>query len=310
MGALEVENLKKTYISKGKKIEAVKGISFEVNEGEIFAILGPNGAGKTTTIKSILRLVIPDEGKIYVKGFDISTHKAKALENLSAVLEGNRNIHWKLTVYENLRYFGYIRGFSDKFLKDKIPEILEFIELKDKKNELAGKLSRGMQQKLAIGIALLPETPIILLDEPTLGLDVESSLKIREMLFELKNKGKTILLSTHDMNLVEKVADRVLIINKGKIIVCDRKENLLNAFRKKAYKIVFEGENGKIDLRKYGKFYEEYGEKILEIQLDDISQLYEIMEIFKKEHIEIRHLENVMVNFEEVFVNIVRGDEN
>jgi len=139
---------------------------------------------------------------------------------------------------------------------------------------------------------------------------VESSLKIREMLFELKNKGKTILLSTHDMNLVEKVADRVLIINKGKIIVCDRKENLLNAFRKKAYKIVFEGENGKIDLRKYGKFYEEYGEKILEIQLDDISQLYEIMEIFKKEHIEIRHLENVMVNFEEVFVNIVRGDEN
>jgi ABC-2 type transport system ATP-binding protein len=257
-----------------------------------------------------LRLVIPDEGNIYINDINIQKHPYLALKNVSAVLEGNRNIHWKMTVYENLKYFGYIRGFSDKFLKERIPQILEFIELKDKKNELAGKLSRGMQQKLAIGIAILPDTPIILLDEPTLGLDVESSLKIREMLFELKNKGKTILLSSHDMNLVEKVADRVLIINKGKVIVCDKKENLMKAFRKRAYKIVFEGKNGKIDFKKFGKFYEKGEEKILEIQLDDISKLYEIMEIFRKENMKIKHLESIMVNFEEVFFNIVRGDEN
>jgi ABC-2 type transport system ATP-binding protein len=307
---LKVENLRKTYVSKNKKVEAVKNVSFETKKSEVFALLGPNGAGKTTTIKSILRLVIPDEGNIYINDINIQKHPYLALKNVSAVLEGNRNIHWKMTVYENLKYFGYIRGFSDKFLKERIPQILEFIELKDKKNELAGKLSRGMQQKLAIGIAILPDTPIILLDEPTLGLDVESSLKIREMLFELKNKGKTILLSSHDMNLVEKVADRVLIINKGKVIVCDKKENLMNAFRKRAYKIVFEGKNGKIDFKKFGKFYEKGEEKILEIQLDDISKLYEIMEIFRKENMKIKHLESIMVNFEEVFFNIVRGDEN
>jgi len=111
MEALRVENLKKTYVSKNKKVEAVKGISFFANKGEVFSILGPNGAGKTTTIKSILRLVIPEEGKIYVKGIDISKHTSEALKNLSAVLEGNRNIHWKMTVFENLKYFGYIREF-------------------------------------------------------------------------------------------------------------------------------------------------------------------------------------------------------
>ncbi|SHH46912.1 ABC transporter ATP-binding protein [Thermosipho atlanticus] len=307
MEALEVEGLKKTYVSKNKRVEAVRGISFYVNKGEVFSILGPNGAGKTTTIKAILRLVIPEEGKVHVNRIDISKHISEALKNLSAVLEGNRNIHWKMTVYENLRYFGYIRGLGGRFLKRRVEEVLEFVELTDKRNELAGKLSRGMQQRLAIAIALLPDTPIILLDEPTLGLDVESSIKVREMLIRLAKKGKTILLSTHDMHLVEKVADRVLIINNGKVIVCDKKENLINAFKKKAYKIVFEGEDHYVDLKKYGKLYEENGEKILEVQLENMEELYKIMDYFKEKQIEIKHLESIMINFEEIFVNFVRS---
>jgi len=307
---LQVKNLKKTYVSKGKKVEAIKGISFETEKGEIFAILGPNGAGKTTTIKSILRLIIPDEGEIYINGIDVHKHPSHALKYVSAVLEGNRNIHWKMTVYENLKYFGYIRGLGGKYLKSRISEILEFVELTEKKNELAGKLSRGMQQRLAIGIALLPDTPLILLDEPTLGLDVESSLKVRQMLEKLAKDGKTILLSTHDMQLVEKVANHVLIINKGKVVVSDKKEKLLDAFKKKRFKISFLSNNGYKELKKFGTLVEENGEKILNIQIDNIDQLYEVLEHFKSKNIEIKRLESVMVNFEEVFVNIVRGDEN
>ncbi|ACJ75218.1 ABC transporter ATP-binding protein [Thermosipho africanus TCF52B] len=307
---LQVKNLKKTYVSKGKKVEAVKGITFETEKGEIFAILGPNGAGKTTTIKSILRLIIPDEGEIYINGIDVHKHPSHALKYVSAVLEGNRNIHWKMTVYENLKYFGYIRGLGGKYLKSRISEILEFVELTEKKNELAGKLSRGMQQRLAIGIALLPDTPLILLDEPTLGLDVESSLKVRQMLEKLTKDGKTILLSTHDMQLVEKVANHVLIINKGRVVVSDKKEKLLDAFKKKRFKISFLSNNGYKELEKFGTVVEENGEKILNIQIDNMEQLYEVLEHFKSKNIEIKRLESVMVNFEEVFVNIVRGDEN
>ena len=308
---LKVENLRKTYISKNKKVEAVKNVSFETNKGEVFALLGPNGAGKTTTIKSILRLVIPDEGNIYINGIDIQKHPSLALKNVSAVLEGNRNIHWKMTVYENLKYFGHIRGLGGKFLKNRINEIIEFVGLENKRNELAGKLSRGMQQRLAIGIALLPDTPLILLDEPTLGLDIESSLKVREMLENLSKNGKTIILSTHDMQLVEKVADRVLIINKGRVVVCDKKENLLNTFRKRAFKIIFNSKNGIKKLQEFGDLEEiNDDEKILKVQVDNIEQLYDILDYFKKEQIEIKHLESIMVNFEEIFVNIVRGDGN
>ncbi|WP_126992897.1 ABC transporter ATP-binding protein [Thermosipho globiformans] len=307
---LQVKNLKKTYVSKGKKVEAVKGITFETEKGEIFAILGPNGAGKTTTIKSILRLIIPDEGEIYINGIDVHKHPSHALKYVSAVLEGNRNIHWKMTVYENLKYFGHIRGLGGKYLKSRISEILEFVELTEKKNELAGKLSRGMQQRLAIGIALLPDTPLILLDEPTLGLDVESSLKVRQMLEKLAKDGKTILLSTHDMQLVEKVANHVLIINKGRVVVSDKKEKLLDAFKKKRFKISFLSNNGHKELEKFGTVVEENGEKILNIQIDNMEQLYEVLEHFKSKNIEIKRLESVMVNFEEVFVNIVRGDED
>ncbi|QTA38825.1 ABC transporter ATP-binding protein [Thermosipho ferrireducens] len=313
METLKVKNLKKIYKTKKKVIEAVKNISFSTYKGEIFAILGPNGAGKTTTIKSILRLVIPEDGEISVMGINLKKHPKKALENMSAVLEGNRNIHWRLTVMENLKYFGYIRGLGGKYLKNRINEVIELVELSHKKKELAGKLSRGMQQRLAIAIALLPDTPIVLLDEPTLGLDVESTIKVREILKKLSENGKTVLLSSHDMHLVESIADRVMIINDGKIVAYDKKDNLLNAFRKKAYKITITGipDKNKLSyLQMYGNVYHEDGDTTLEIQLEDIKELYEIFDKFKEMELELKHLESIMVNFEKVFVSLVQRGKN
>src|SRR5690625_2615711 len=180
---VNVEHAKKTYKKrKGKSVvKAVDDVSFQVHKGEIVGLLGPNGAGKTTTIKMICGLLKMDEGKITVKGLDNDKHRLKALNHISAVLEGNRNLYWRLTVRENLEYFAGNRGASRKEVAVRIEELLADFNLKSKEKELVNRLSRGMQQKLAIAVALLAESDVILLDEPTLGLDVETGYEVRQL---------------------------------------------------------------------------------------------------------------------------------
>ncbi len=308
---LVVKNLKKAYKSGKKIIEAVKGISFEAKNGEVFAMLGPNGAGKTTTIKSILGLVLPDEGEIYVNGVDAIKERKKALRYLSAVLEGNRNIHWRLSVVENLEYFGSLRGLGGKKLKKRIEEVLERLELYDKKDSIAGKISRGQQQRLAIAIAILPDTPILLLDEPTLGLDVESAIEIRKLIKEFANEGKLVLLSTHDMNLVEEVSDRVMVISNGKVVALDKKENLKNMFKRRRYKITLErkpSEKVVKILEDHVKVIENGREFVFEVDLASPTAIYDIFEILKEEKPPIKSIEVEELNFEKIFLKIVRGD--
>ena len=310
MKALVVRNLKKTYKSKKRIVEAVKGISFEADIGEVFALLGPNGAGKSTTIKSILGLVEPDEGEIEVMGMDARRKRREALRYLSAVLEGNRNVHWRLTVEENLLYFGGIRGLGGKELKSRIEKVTRMLGLEDKMKQLAGKLSRGYQQRLAIAIALLPDTPIVLLDEPTLGLDVESSLEIRRVIKELASEGKLVLLSTHDMKLVEETADRVMVINDGKVVVMDEKERLKGMFRSRSYRFVFERVSEKLleKLKEYGKIETENGKVVVRFDFTSPDGIYDLFEILMSEKPEISSIVAEEPDFEEIFVRIIRGD--
>lgn len=164
MDAVEVINLTKHY----ETVKAVDDISFSVKKGSICGILGPNGSGKTTTIKSICNLIIPDNGEIKICGKD----NKKSTNRISAMFEGNRNIYWRLTPRENLRYFAGIRGLEGKRLENDIDMLLERFNLTDKKNVMVNNLSRGMQQKVAIAMTLICNTDVILMDEPTLGLDV------------------------------------------------------------------------------------------------------------------------------------------
>src|SRR5690625_312391 len=181
---------------------AVDDVSFKVNRGEILGLLGPNGAGKTTTIKMICGLIIPDSGSITVNKLDNQKHRLETLSNISAVLEGNRNLYWRLTVRENLEYFAGNRGQSRKEVTDAIDQLLEQFRLVDKEHELVNRLSRGMQQKLAIAVAMLADSDVILLDEPTLGLDIETGYEVRELLTEIAEKhNRTIIISTHDMDV-------------------------------------------------------------------------------------------------------------
>jgi ABC-2 type transport system ATP-binding protein len=231
MSILRLEGLRKEY--KGffgkKKILAVENIQIEAQEGEILGFLGPNGAGKTTTIKMICGLVNPTCGNILIDGYSILKERKECLKRLGVVFEGSRNLYLKLTPYENMRYFGNIRGFETNQIKEKIFQLLHFFDLYERRNDLAQKLSRGMQQKLAISVALVTSPRLLLLDEPTLGLDPHSSKELQEMLIKItKEEKRTAIIATHQMEIAQRICDRIAIINQGRIVVLDETKKLLD----------------------------------------------------------------------------------
>lgn len=233
--AVEVKDLKKYFTSKKKKLfkktvkkefKAVDGVTFEIRKGEIFGLLGPNGAGKTTTIKMITGLLSPTAGSVCVMGLDVDKKPLEALKNIGTVLAGDRSIYWKLTARENLEYFASLYGCDSKEAKRRTNEILKKLQIEEKADELVEKFSTGMKQKVALGKALIPNAPVVLLDEPTLGLDPQSALNLRELILEIKNEGRTVLLTTHYMEEADFLCDRIAIIDGGKIIALDTPEKL------------------------------------------------------------------------------------
>lgn len=314
---IEVKNLMKTYKKRREKefITAVDDVSFTVNRGEILGLLGPNGAGKTSTIKMICGLLTPDSGTITINGVNNQDKRLDTLSNISAVLEGNRNIYWRLTVRENLEYFAGNRGLSRKDVAPRIEKLLTQFHLKEKEKELVNRLSRGMQQKLAIAVAMLADSEVILLDEPTLGLDVETGYEVRELLREIVEKEqRTIIISSHDMAVVEDLCERTVIINNGKIVIDDKVENLLRLFAVRSYTVTL----GKLlsdhqcqliqDQFPDHTYTEETYQSILEVNLSDNSKVYDLFDVLKLEHTPVESIDKSTVNFEQIFMKIVKGD--
>ncbi|MGF1480934.1 MAG: ABC transporter ATP-binding protein [Cyanophyceae cyanobacterium] len=231
---LEVSNLHKTYRYSGKSIEAVRGISFSIAAGEVLAFLGPNGAGKTTSIKMIAGLVEPDSG--WVKIADRDPHRyPQALRKLGAVLEGNRNLYWRLTCQENLEYFGVLRGMSRRAARQQGGHLLKRFGLQDKYRTPVRDLSRGMQQKVALAVALVHQPKLLLLDEPTLGLDVEASENVKELVKEIAAEGCAVLLTTHQLIVAEEISQRVAIMQSGKLVAVESTRELLRRFSGSTY---------------------------------------------------------------------------
>lgn len=237
---VEAQDLRKTYHEKGKAIEAVRGVSLRIAAGEVLAFLGPNGAGKTTTIKMMAGLVRPDAGWVRVAGRD-PNRDASALRQIGAVLEGNRNTYWRLTVQENLEYFGVLKGMSRREARSRVDGLLERFELGEKRNSQVQALSRGMQQKLAIAVSLIHRPKLLLLDEPTLGLDVEATESVKLLVREIAGEGHAILLTTHQLDIAEEISDRVAIIGNGVIIAEEPTKELLRRFSGRAYTLEVEG---------------------------------------------------------------------
>jgi len=241
MQILEAQTLKKSYPVKGQAVLAVRDVSLNIAAGEVLAFLGPNGAGKTTTIKMIAGLILPDAGWVRIAGRN-PHQDAKALRSLGAVLEGNRNLYWRLTAAENLEYFGVLRGLSRRVARQRGQTLLERFELTEKRTTVVQALSRGMQQKLAIAVSLIHDPQLLLLDEPTLGLDVEATQTVKTLVREIASEGRAILLTTHQLDIAEELSDRVAIINQGKIVAEEPTAELIRQFSGTAYTVELEAE--------------------------------------------------------------------
>ncbi|GGD07937.1 ABC transporter ATP-binding protein [Pontibacillus salipaludis] len=310
---IEVEGIRKGYKKRKSKEEfiAVDDISFSVRKGEIVGLLGPNGAGKTTTIKSICGLLVPDQGSIKINGYDSVKERNKALRHISAVLEGNRNVYWRLSVEENLEYFSGNRGMRKKESKERIDQLLELFRLEDKRSEIVNNLSRGMQQKLAIAVALMANTDVILLDEPTLGLDVETSYEVRSLLKHIaEQEGKTIIISTHDMAVVQDLCKRTVIINSGKVIADENVQHLLKLFETSAYEIQLKETLTEEQLTKLHHQFPIFNlhDLTLEVSLEHEEAIYQIMNILSLNQTGIETINRTQVNFEQVFRRLVKEE--
>lgn len=214
--------------SKGPFIEALSGLDLEVQEGEIFGILGPNGAGKTTLIKILCTLVHHDEGEAYVRGFDVKKEPGKVLTNLQAVLPGSRGFTWRLSGRQNLEFYSLLYGLDDDVAKDRIEYLLELTGLLERADDDYQRYSTGMQRKLLLCRGLLRDTPIILFDEPTTGLDPYSAAEFRSLIKDrlVAEEGKTVLLSTHNLSEAQEICDRIAIMDRGKITACDTPDRI------------------------------------------------------------------------------------
>ena len=228
--------------TKGPFIEALRGVDLKVKKGEIFGILGPNGAGKTTLIKILCTLVLHDEGEAYVSGFDVQKEPEKVLRNLQAVLPGSRGFSWRLTGRQNLEFYALLYGLEKNKAEERIDYLLEFTGLEEREDDVYQRYSTGMQRKLLLCRALLRDTPILLFDEPTVGLDPASASEFRRLLHDklAQDEGKTILASTHNLYEAQDMCDRIAILDRGKITACDTPDNIrYRMFDERNINIVF-----------------------------------------------------------------------
>ncbi len=242
--ALELHNLSKVYTKKdGSTYTAVDNITLEVPVGQVIGFLGPNGAGKTTTIKMICDIITPSRGTVKLHNLTFKKNRNKALASIGVVLEGARNVYWQLTGWQNLMYFGHLKNVETKRLKKHAEYLLNTLQLWDVKDIPVSDLSRGTQQKVAITCALIHDPSILLLDEPTLGLDVKASRTIKQWIADLaKIHSKTVVLTTHQLDIAEQLCERIVIINKGKIIADQPMHELLETVSDTHYQIAVAGD--------------------------------------------------------------------
>src|ERR671935_537821 len=225
MAAIEAADLRRTYKThtgtfrrRAKEIEAVRGISFAVEPGELFGLLGPNGAGKTTTIKMLITLLIPTGGSARVLGLDVVRQAREVRKRIGYVFGGERGVYERLSGYDNLRYFAELYGVPPRLQRRRIEELLELVGLKGREQERAEGYSRGMKQRLHVARGLLHDPPVVFLDEPTIGLDPVGARELRSTIAALVEAGKTILMTTHYMFEADALCDRIAVISRGEIV--------------------------------------------------------------------------------------------
>jgi ABC-2 type transport system ATP-binding protein len=207
-----------TFRRRTLEVEAVRGVTFEIQSGELFGLLGPNGAGKTTTIKMLITLLIPTAGTARVLGHDVVKDAREVRKRIGYVFGGDRGLYERLSALDNLRYFAELYAVDPAQQKRRIAQLLELVGLTGRERERVEGYSRGMRQRLHIARGLLHDPPVVFLDEPTIGVDPVGARELRATIESLKEAGKTVLLTTHYMFEADALCDRVAVIAKGRIL--------------------------------------------------------------------------------------------
>lgn len=311
---IEVRNITKKYGS----FTAVDNISFEVNEHEIVGFLGPNGAGKTTTMNMITGFIEPTEGEIIINGFNISKNPKKAKKQMGYMPE-NVPLYNDLTVREFVNYMAELKGVNKKERKEAVKKVLEETGILDVENKLIRNISRGYKQRVSMAGCLIGNPEVLILDEPTVGLDPKQITEIRELIKRL-GENHTILLSSHILSEVSQICQKVVIIDKGKILAIDTPENLENkTIDENSITIVVEDKENKmkkitekikgIKEIKLLRENEDGTKKYLIISKNDMDVRKEIFEVLTKEKISIFELRKTENSLEEAFLKIVNDKE-
>ncbi|AJF28022.1 ABC transporter (plasmid) [Haloarcula sp. CBA1115] len=308
---VSVTDLTKHYTGEAGRVTAVDGVSFDIQPGQIVGLLGPNGAGKTTTVKTVLGLITPTRGSVSIHGIPVHEARSRTYKYVAAVLEGARNVYWRLSVRENLAFFAGLHGIDPQARVDRHEEIINTLGLTRKADEPAKNLSRGMKQKVALGCALARETPVLFLDEPMLGLDVETTRDLQVELQRLvREEDKTIVITSHDMDIIEAVCNRVIVLSDGDIVADDSVDNLLDVFQSQSYRIQLT-ENPSAPLREQldTRFqlleWQTDADSIeFEITLAGSEEFYECVDVLRTAEATIQSFTEIEPDLEDIFVKL------
>ncbi len=312
--AIEIESLSKIFRSRGGNVvEAVSRLDLTVEPGQVFGFLGSNGAGKTTTLKMACGLVMPTTGTVRLNGYDVSRQRGQAMRQIGAVLEGTRNVYWRMNAWQNLLYFGRIKGVSSsRLLKARAEQLLRELDLWERRKDPVGEFSRGMQQKVAIAAALIADPPIVLLDEPALGLDVQASRTVQNWIIELaKERGKTVVLTTHQLDMAENLCDEVAIMSHGRLLAHRPTGELLDLFRREFYQVRL---RGVVEAEKSGAFPgfmagQENGHTVLSGEVGDDLSVFDLVERARRAGMDLISVSPAEPNLEEIFVELIERAE-
>jgi ABC-2 type transport system ATP-binding protein len=317
--AVSSEDLVKRYVTKKRRglfgseklvIYALKGLSFSFDKGSVFGLLGPNGAGKTTTVKIVATVLLPDGGDAYVEGYSVTGEPDRVKEVLGVVFSVDKGFYARLTGFENLVYYGMLYGLSRSDARRRAEELLDLVDLGESRYRLYQEYSLGMRARLALAKALIHDPGVVILDEPTIGLDPVSSRRIREVLRRISREGKGVMITTHNMWEAEILCDKVAIIMEGKIMASGSPEDLRKRFGGQRY-IEVEVLNRAEDLRVEGfeSVKTEGDIAILRIKaIDDIaSSIEKILHEVRSQGLRVLSIRVREPSLEDVFVRVV-GD--
>ncbi len=302
---IEVHNLVKSY---GQHV-AVNGVSFVVQEGEIFGLLGPNGAGKTTTLSMLAALLPPAQGQITIGGYDLA-REARHIKPLIGFVPQDLALYPTLSAWENLAFFGRIYGLHGKRLRERIAAALEMVGLQDRAGDAVRTFSGGMKRRLNIAAGLLHEPRLLFLDEPTVGVDPQSRNFIFEHILQLKAAGLTLLYTTHYMEEAERLCDRVAIMDQGRIVALDTPQGLLTLLGGGVIHLGLAGDSAEALLPllralPHVRQVSAQEDHLLKIETHQVRPaLLEVIEWCNAHQVSIHSLEMLEPNLESVFLHL------